>query len=251
MIGTFFEGTELQGLGQLRVHRQIEEAPFLTKLVVESKLAIRRGIDANFLEISTYANMTLWDFKLLVAQYTRTSPLCITLKRADSKKPELIAARHCKLLADLKFADGEKLTVTRAAAPEVRKAALLGRDGKTVPELRAIVASWFETFSEPLTREQVVEIAGRGPREGRPTDEHIQQLPETVRAMTRASCAAFAEAITTLTNLDARDPRVTGLFDKYSRALGNGHLLVEPELQAFYQDQAAGKDEVVRQNLGH
>jgi len=69
--------------------------------------------------------------------------------------------------------------------------------------------------------------------------------------MTRDTCASFAEAITTLANLNAADYRVTSLFDKYSRQLGNGHLIVEAELQAFYRDQAHQKDEVVRQNLHH
>lgn len=51
----------------MRLHRQLEEAPFLTKIVVEATLPIRRGQDANFLEISTPASMTLWELKLLVA----------------------------------------------------------------------------------------------------------------------------------------------------------------------------------------
>lgn len=68
--------------------------------------------------------------------------------------------------------------------------------------------------------------------------------------MTRVTCAAFAEAITSTVH-DAGDHRVRALFDKYSRTLGNGYLLTELELQAFYQDQAVAKDEVVRQNLSH
>lgn len=87
-----------------------------------------------------------------------------------------------------------------------------------------------------MSREELVEAANKGPEEGRYTPEAIEELPETLRAMTREACASFAEAITTLTNLDANDYRVTVLFDKYSRALGNGQLLVEPELQAFYQE---------------
>jgi hypothetical protein len=52
--------------------------------------------------------------------------------------------------------------------------------------------------------------------------------------MTRATCADFAMAITTLTGLDAKDYRVTTLFDKYSHTLGNGQTILEPELQMFY-----------------
>jgi hypothetical protein len=38
MITTFFEGTELNGIGEMRIHRQIEETPFLSKITVENKL---------------------------------------------------------------------------------------------------------------------------------------------------------------------------------------------------------------------
>jgi hypothetical protein len=79
----------------------------------------------------------------------------------------------------------------------------------------------------------------------------IAQFPESVRGMPRAKCAAFAEAITTLTNLTPNDPRVTNLFDKYGKTIGNGYLILEHELQQFYLDQSHAKDEVVRQNLGH
>jgi hypothetical protein len=219
--------------------------------VVESKLPTWKGKDARFVELSTYSNMTVWDFKLLVAKHTGSSPLSIILRRADSKKPELTDARNCKLLSDLKFVDGETFTLTRASAPEVPKAPLLDEAGKTVPELRAIVSTWFETYSETLSRDQVYEISQRGAEEGRPAPEDALKLPESLRAMTRETCASFAAAITSMTGLTAGDERVTKLFDRYSRQVGNGHLLVESELQAFYQDQAEAKEDVVRQNLRH
>jgi hypothetical protein len=92
MMATFFEGTELNGIGQMRMHKQLyKDGGFLERITIENKMNIRKGRDANYLEVSTYANMTLWEFKLLVAKYTNSSPLCIQLKRNDSKKPELNA----------------------------------------------------------------------------------------------------------------------------------------------------------------
>ena len=176
MMATYFETSELLGIGMMRVHRQLEDAEFLKTIVVESKLPIKRGVDAAFLEISTYANMTLWELKRIVAKFTGASPLCLSLKRADTKKIELKDFRNCKLLSDLKFTDEEVLSVTRAAPPEVAKTDLLDKDGATVPELKAIVASWFETFSVQLTREEVVEISRKGP--AGLTPEQIALLPD-------------------------------------------------------------------------
>ena len=107
MLTSFFETTEVNGIGGMHLHKQLEEAPFLNKITVESKLPRRRGIDANYLEVSTSSSMTVWEFKVLVAKHTSSSPLCIDLKRQDTKKLELKDFRHCKLLEDLKFADGE------------------------------------------------------------------------------------------------------------------------------------------------
>lgn len=68
--------------------------------------------------------------------------------------------------------------------------------------------------------------------------------------MTRETCAKFAEAITSTIH-SASDHRVRALFDRHSRTLGNGYLLLEHELQAFYQEQAGAgaKEEAVRANL--
>jgi len=169
MMTTFFEGSEQRGIGQMRLHRQLEEGAFLQKIVVESKLPIRKGVDANFLEINTSASMTVWELKQLVARFTHTSPLCFTLKRGDSKKPELREFRHCKLLSDLKFVgDEETLTVMKASPPDVPKVPLLDAEGDTVPELKAIVSTWFETYSVTMSREEIVEVSERGPPAGRP-----------------------------------------------------------------------------------
>lgn len=234
MMSTFFEGTEESGIGKLRMHRQLEYGEFLQKIVVETKMPFRRGKDANFIEISTYANMTVWELKSIIAKHTNSSPLCITLKRSDSKKPEIKDFRNCKLLSDLKFTDHETLSVMRARAPDVAKVPLIDKDGKVVEELRAIIASWFETYSVELTKDEIIEISKRGAQPDSLTPEYIASLPDKARAMTRETCAQFAEAITTLQEIDVDDYRVTTLFDKYSRRLGCGHLIVEEELLNFY-----------------
>jgi hypothetical protein len=155
-------------------------------------------------------------------------------------------------LEDLKFVDEEKLTVTKASITEVRKAVLLDKDDNLVPEFRCIVSQWFETYSETLTRDQILEIGQNGPAYLTPlTDKEIEAIPETMRVMTRECCAAFAASITSLANIDAANERVTGLFAKYSREVGNGWLMVESELHKFYREQAKNKEDVVRQNLNN
>lgn len=159
MIATFFEGNEEHGIGKLRMHKQLEDGEFLQRIVVETKLPFRRGKDANYMAIDTYANMTVWELKTIIAEHTNSSPLCITIKRGDAKKPELKDFRNCKLLRDLKFTDDEALSVTRARAPEVAKVPLLGKDGLMVPELAVIIRSWFETYSVELTKDEIIEIS--------------------------------------------------------------------------------------------
>ena len=88
-----------------------------------------------------------------------------------------------------------------------------------------------------------------GPIGGQPTEEDAQTFPESIRAMGRSKCAAFAESITTLTNLSPNDNRVRSLYDNFGHSLGNGQLLLEHELQAFYLKQAQDKPDVVFQNL--
>ena len=139
--------------------------------MVESKLPKRRGIDANFLEISTASSMTVWEFKELVAKYTNSSPLCIDLKRGDSKKQDIKDFRHCKLLEDLKFENGESLICSRAIAPPLTVAALLDSEGGLVAELKTIVTQWFIRYSVDVTKEELLSLANEGPEATRPSDE--------------------------------------------------------------------------------
>ena len=251
MITTFFEGSEECGLGQLRMHKQLDDGTFIKKIVVETKMPSRRGVDANFIEINTYSNMTIWEFKRIIAQCTNSSPLCINIKRSDSKKPDIKDFRNCKLLSDLKLSKDETLSVMKARPSDPIKVPLVDKDGEMVPELLAIILSWFETFSVDLTREQVIEIHKNGAEDGAITDEQAQEIPEKVRAMTRESCVDFVEAITTVQDLPVNDYRVTTLFDEYSKKMGNGNLLLEEELLGFYAEKAKNREEVVRQNLLH
>jgi hypothetical protein len=120
-----------------------------------------------------------------------------------------------------------------------------------VPELLAIIASWFETFSVELTKEQVIEMSGGAGGDPGISEDQAKEIPDRLRAMTRESCVDFVEAITTVQNLTVHDHRVTLLFDEYSKRLGNGDLLLEEELLEFYADKARNREEVVRQNLLH
>ena len=87
MITTLFEGTEECGLGQLRMHRQLDDGEFLKKIVAETKLPFRQGVEPpQFIEINAYSNMTIWELKTIIAQHTNTSPLCINLKRSGQQK---------------------------------------------------------------------------------------------------------------------------------------------------------------------
>jgi hypothetical protein len=67
MMSTFFEGTEENGIAKLRMHRQLDYGEFFKKIVVETKMPFRKGKDANFIEIATYANMTVWELKTIIA----------------------------------------------------------------------------------------------------------------------------------------------------------------------------------------
>ena len=251
MITTFFEGSEGCGLGQLRMHKQLEDGEFLNKIVVETKMPGRRGPDAQFIEINAYSNMTLWELKTIVAESTNSSPLCINIGRSDAKKTPIKEFRNCKLLSDLKLGKDETLSVMRASPPDPVKVPLVDKDGEMVPELLAIIASWFETFSVELTREQVIEMSSGAGGDPGITEEQAKEIPDRLRAMTRESCVDFVEAITTVQNLTVHDHRVTLLFDEYSKRLGNGNLLLEEELLEFYAEKARNREEVVRQNLLH
>jgi hypothetical protein len=45
--------------------------------------------------------MTIWELKTLIAKNIDASPLCLTLKRSDQKKPEIKDFHNLKLLGDL------------------------------------------------------------------------------------------------------------------------------------------------------
>ena len=64
--------------------------------------------------------------------------------------------------------------------------------------------------------------------------------------MTKETCVNFAEAVTTVTNIDVSDYRVNNTFEKHSRKLGAGQLMVSEEFMHFYELQARDKEEVVR-----
>jgi hypothetical protein len=73
----------------------------------EIKIPIKRGIDASYIELNTYLNMSLWELKKLIAKNIDASPLCISLKRMDLKKPEIKDFHNLKLLSDLNVSDNE------------------------------------------------------------------------------------------------------------------------------------------------
>jgi hypothetical protein len=83
MIKTFFESTEESGLGKLRMHKQLEDGKFIKKIILENKVPFRKGIDATYIELKTYSNMTIWTLKTLISMNINASPLCINLKRGD------------------------------------------------------------------------------------------------------------------------------------------------------------------------
>jgi hypothetical protein len=201
--------------------------------VIETKVPFKRGVHPNYIQVNTYSNMSIWSLKQLIAKYTDQSPLNITLKRADAKKQEIKDSRHCKLLSDLNFTDDEIFSVHRAKIPEPSPVPLLDKEGCLVPELEAIIKEWFHTFSRDVTREEVIAISNETTLKEPINPETI---PETVRAMTREICVDFAKAITTATDVQIKDYRVTFLFENYSKTIGNGNLLVEHELVQFYKD---------------
>ena len=85
----FFECAETNGLAQFRSHRQLEDAPFIEKLTFENKMQLRKCIDANYIQLSTFGNMSIWELKVLIAQHTNQSPINIQLKRSDQKKDNI------------------------------------------------------------------------------------------------------------------------------------------------------------------
>jgi len=132
-------------------------------------------------------------------------------------------------LSDLKFAGDESLTVVAARAPDPVKVPLVDKDAVMVPELKGIISSWFQAFSGDYTREEVIQVSSMYGKEFSITDEEAQEIPDMLRGMARQGCVDFAEAITTVQDITVHDYRVTSLFEKYSRKLGNGNLILEEE----------------------
>ena len=217
-------------------------------MVFETKIPFKRGVQPNYIQVNTYSNMSVWALKQLIAKHTDQSPLNITIKRADTKKPDIKDSKNCKILSDLNFTDDEIFQITRAKVPEPTPVPLIDKEGNLVPELETIVKEWFHTFSRDLTKEEVIEISNDSPLK---EPLNLEAIPDKLRAMTRIICVDFAKAITTATEIKIGDYRVTYLFDTYSKTIGNGNLLVEDELIQFYKDQARTKDDVVAQNLKH
>jgi len=163
MIVTFFEVTEEMGIGNMTVHRQLQEGKFVNKMVFETKIPFKRGVQPNFIQVNTYSNMSVWALKQLIAKHTDQSPLNITIKRADTKKPDIKDSKNCKILSDLNFTEDEMLQITRTKVPDPCPVPLIDKEGNLVPELETIVKEWFHTFSKDLTKEEVIEISKESP----------------------------------------------------------------------------------------
>lgn len=207
-------------------------------MVVETRLSFKKGEVPNFMVFETYSNMTVWDLKTLIAKHLNQSPLNIQIKRADQKnqKEEIRDNKHCKLLADLEFESGEVLTVTRARIPDTVAVPLLDREGKMVPEFETIVREWFHSYSQDLTKDQISEILDG-------SSGIVENLPDSLRVMTKENGVEFAKAITTVLDINAGDQRIEALFT-YGKALDR-QLLVEDDLVQFFIDKAASKDSLV------
>ena len=163
MIVTFFEVTEEMGIGNMHVHRQLQEGKFVNKMVFETKIPFKRGVQPNFIQVNTYSNMSVWALKQLIAKHTDQSPLNITIKRADTKKPDIKDSKNCKILSDLNFTEDEMFQITRTKVPDPCPVPLIDKEGNLVPELETIVKEWFHTFSKDLTKEEVIEISNESP----------------------------------------------------------------------------------------
>ena len=142
------------------------------------------------------------------------------------------------------------LSITRARVPETVTVPLLDREGKMVPEFEEVVRGWFQRFSEDFDPEQIAETS-RGDHQASNGEVLVENAVQGgARVMTRRKGAAFASAITAVADIGVDDPRIAGLF-AYSKALGNGQLLVVEELISYFVDRAKSKDALVEQNLRH
>mmetsp|Transcript_21776 Transcript_21776/g.33648 ORF Transcript_21776/g.33648 Transcript_21776/m.33648 type:complete len:109 (-) Transcript_21776:6344-6670(-) len=107
------------------------------------------------------------------------------LKREDPKLPDIKEVSNSKLLRDSLLKSKEEITVTWVKSHEPLKAPLVTKDKKLVPELKAIFRDWFYTFSEELTREQLIEEADYH-FDNEDELERVKALvPEKIQAMRR------------------------------------------------------------------
>jgi hypothetical protein len=53
MIITFFEVTEEMGIGEMTLHRQLEEGKHIKKIVFETKVPFKKGVQPNYIQVNT------------------------------------------------------------------------------------------------------------------------------------------------------------------------------------------------------
>lgn len=63
----FFESTEAKGLAKFRSHRQLEDTQFLERLTFENNMPIRKYLDAHYVQLNTFSNLSVWELKVLIA----------------------------------------------------------------------------------------------------------------------------------------------------------------------------------------
>lgn len=266
----FFECAETNGLALFRSHRQLETTTIIERLTFENKMQLRKCIDANYIQLSTFGNLSVWELKVLIAQHTNQSPINIQLKRSDQKKDNIKESDNCKLLHELNLEHDEALQIHKLKQPDPIEIPLIDKNDKIVPELEDILSSWFDEYSVEVDRDAMFEEArlleekqaNQNEEEGAevptatrrkdPPLAEIQKLnlPPVFRAMDVHQCARFVSRITKHNNIVPSDPRVVKLFDNHSKKIGRSYVLLS-EFVDFYEEQSKHKAEAVRQNLAN
>ena len=119
-----------------------------------------------------------------------------------------------------------------------------------VKELQDLIDELFYTYSEEKTKDEIIKITQK--KYGSLFDENStfiteDQIPASERVMTRALCAKYAEAVTTLRGLPENDYRVNDMFKENSKKYRN--LICRGEFLSWYQERAEARPELVRSNL--
>lgn len=261
----FLECTETNGLAQFRSHRQLEDTPFIERLTFENKTPLRKCLDANYVQLNTFGSLSVWELKVLIAQYTNQSPINILLKRTDPKKDNIKESDNCKLLYELGLESNEILQIQKLKQPDPIEIPLLDKNEKIVPELKDIIGEWFYEYSVEVDRDAMFEEARQEEEKqaSKSEEEGVQQmnpmrrkdpplsellkldLPPVFRAMDIPQCCRFVSRITKHNNIEANDPRVVKLYDGYSKKVGRNYVLLQ-ELVDFYEEQSKHKSEAVR-----